>query len=471
MLLAKYRPNPYFSLMADTIPTLLFRDGLLWLDGKLDADLIERYFKRHPLGQYVAPAYRYHAIMQECTTRRLSIRDLAGKFPTVPPFSHHEELDPFDFQRDAIQAWENAGRRGMVVLPTGAGKSFMTRLLVTRLAVRDAACSTLIIVPTRALLYQWHAQLQAAFRLRIGIVGDDLYDLQPITVTTYASARIQMPRLGNRWKLIVFDEVHRKIAGSSSASAARFALAPYRLGLTATPVERELPLLAELVGPVAFRRTTHELIEREVLSVYRTAALRLSPTPEEVARYFDIRKPMDDLWRMARREHRVRGSDWFVIARKHHPDAAALALRAVQHAHRYWASIPSRMNRLERILTEHPRDRILIFTESRAAAYDVSRRFLIPAVTADIDGDEREVYLRAFAGGQCRALVTARALEEGIDLPEANVAVILAGRKKRNVDTIAYIQRRGRILRKRAGKEAVVFEVSWSLPIHKREAT
>ncbi|RPH38272.1 DEAD/DEAH box helicase [bacterium] len=450
--------------MASTVTTLSFRDGFLWLDGGLDPAITSRHFKRHPLGRYAAPAHHYGTIMRECASQGIAIRDLAGEFATVPPFRHHEELDPFDFQRDAIKAWENAGRRGMIILPTGAGKSFMTRLLVARLAVRDAACSTLIVVPTRALLYQWHAQLQAAFHLRIGIVGDDLYDLQPITVTTYASARIQMPRFGNRWKLMVFDEVHRKLAGSSSANTARFAVAPYRLGLTATPIERELPLLTELVGPIVFERTTHELIERDVLSVYRTAAVRLSPTHGEVARYFDIRKPMDELWHLARGQHWVRGRDWFVIAKKHHPDAAALALRAVQQAHRYWASIPSRMDRLERILAQHPNDRILIFTESRASAYDVSRRFLIPSVTADIDGDEREIYLRAFASGQCRALVTARALEEGIDLPEANVAVILAGRKKRNVDTIAYIQRRGRILRKRAGKEATVYEVAWSLP-------
>jgi superfamily II DNA or RNA helicase len=450
--------------MAGTIPTISFRDGLLWLDGTLDAGITGKYFKRHPLGHNVAPAYRYAPILRDCSSFGISFRDHAGQFPTVPAFSHREELDPFDFQRDAITAWEKAGRRGIIVLPTGAGKSFMTRLLVARLAVRDSACSSLIVVPTRALLYQWHAQLQAAFHVRIGVVGDDLYDPQPITVTTYASARIHMRRFGNQWKLVVFDEVHRKLAGSVSANAARLALAPFRLGLTATPVERELPLLEDLVGPVVFERTTHELIERDILSVYRTAAVRLSPSPDEVARYFDIRRPMDELWHRAKREHQVRGPEWFVIAKKHHPDAAALALRAVQQAHRYWASIPSRMDRLERILTEHPRDRILIFTESRAAAYDVSRRFLIPAITADIDGDEREVYLRAFAAGQCKALVTARALEEGIDLPEANVAVILAGRKKRNVDTVAYIQRRGRILRKHAGKEALVYEVAWSLP-------
>jgi superfamily II DNA or RNA helicase len=453
--------------MTGTVPTLSFRDGLLWLEGALDAGTMARHFKLHPLGRHVAPAYRYSAILQECDSRKIPLHDLAGDFPAVPPFQHREELDPFDFQRDAITAWENADRRGIIVLPTGAGKSFMTRLLVAQLAVRDTACSALIVVPTRVLLYQWHAQLQSAFRLRIGLIGDDLFDLQPVTVTTYVSARMQMPRLGNRWKLIIFDEVHRKMAGSASSNVPRFALAPYRLGLTATPVTRELPLLADLVGPVIFRKTTQELIERDILSVYRNAAVRLTPTADEIARYFEIRKPMDDLWHLARGEHRVRGPDWFVIAKAHHPDAAALALRAVQQAHRYWASIPSRMDRLERILTDHPRDRILIFTESRAAAYHVSRRFFIPAITADIDGDERSEYLRAFASGRCRALVTARALEEGIDLPEANIAVILAGRKTRNADTIAYIQRRGRILRKRAGKEAIVYEVAWALPRQK----
>jgi superfamily II DNA or RNA helicase len=456
--------------MTGTLPTLSFRDGLLWLKGTLDAEIVAQHFKRHPLGYDVAPAHRYAAILQECVARNIPLEDRAGAFPTVPPFTHREELDPFDFQRDAITAWEEAGRRGIIVLPTGAGKSFMSRLLVAQLAVRDSACSTLIIVPTRALLYQWHAQLQSAFHLRIGTVGDDLYDIQPVTVTTYASARTQMPRFGNQWKLIIFDEVHRKLAGTASSNTARFTLAPYRLGLTATPLARELPVLADLVGPVVFTRTTQELIERDLLSVYRNVAIRLIPTPEEVARYFTIRKPMDDLWHLSRSEHRVHGPEWFVTARKYHPDAAALALRAVQQAHRYWASIPSRMDRLERILSDHPRDRILIFTESRATAYDVSRRFFVPAITADIDGDERAVYLRAFASGRCRALVTARALEEGIDLPEANIAVILAGRKRRKLDTIAYIQRRGRILRKRAGKEAIVYEVAWALPRQKGEA-
>jgi superfamily II DNA or RNA helicase len=120
--------------------------------------------------------------------------------------------------------------------------------------------------------------------------------------------------------------------------------------------------------------------------------------------------------------------------------------------------------RLRDILHRHRDDRILIFAESRASAYEISSQFLIPPITADIGGDEREVYLAAFAEGTCRVLVTARALEEGVDLPSANIAVILAGKKTRRAETIQYIQRRGRVLRKRAGKHAVVYEISWSIP-------
>jgi len=439
-----------------------FRDGLLWI-AAVPGPLSE-FFRPHPSGSFVAPAYLYRRIVDRAAASGVPFQDHASEFSEVNLDRFSEDLDPFDFQSDAIKAWEAAGRRGTVVLPTGAGKSYMTRLLIAALGMQDASCSTLVVVPTRLLMYQWHIQLQRAFGQRIGLVGDDILDVQPVTVTTYTSARMQMSWFGNRWKLMVFDELHRKLSTGPSGNAARFAIAPFRLGLTATPVEKEQAFLSNLVGPVVYRRTTEEMIERDVLSVFRRVIVQCRPTEEEVRSYFEHRRPMDDLWHVAKDGHRVRGSDWFLHERGLRPDAAALAVRSVLRAHRYWESIPSRLLRLREILQKHVRDRILVFVDSRATAYEISRRFLIPAITADIGGDEREVYLRAFSEGRCRALVTARALEEGIDLPQANVAVILAGRRKRKEETIQYVQRRGRILRKCAGKEATVYEISWSIP-------
>lgn len=443
---------------------LTFRQGLICVHADVVPVPLSRFFRRLPTGVFVAPAHCYREILRQAESSGIRLIDNASKFAELRLDHPDESLDPFDFQIEAIRAWERAGRCGIVALPTGAGKSYMTRLLIAMLGVRDAFCSTLIIVPTRILLYQWHAQLQRAFNQPIGIVGDDILDLRPITVTTYASARIHMSWFGDRWKLIVFDEVHRKLSGGPSGNSARFSLAPFRLGLTATPLDSERTVLDELVGPVIYSRTTEEMIERDVLSVYRRVNVRCNASDEEARAYFELRKPMEVLWYEARGAHRIQGNDWFVRERHLRPDAAALALRSVLRAHRYWSSIPSRLDRLREILRRHVHDRILIFADSRALAYEVSRQFLIPPITADIGPDERQHYLNAFADGKCSVLVTARALEEGVDLPNANVAVILAGRKSRKEDTIQYIQRRGRVLRKRAGKQAVVYEISWSIP-------
>lgn len=443
---------------------LKFREGFLSADGPYLPPPLATYFRRLPTGSFIAPAHQYSLIVQKAKADHIPVVDGAVSFVEFNPEAHSEQLDPFDFQVEGIQAWENAGRRGTIVLPTGAGKSYLTRLLIATLGMKDTRCSTLVIVPTRVLMYQWHAQLQRAFRQAIGLVGDDLMDLHPITVTTYASARTHMAWFGNRWKLLVFDELHRKLSDGPSGNAARFSVAPYRLGLTATPIQKEQGLLDELVGPVVYSRSTEEMIDREVLSVYRTHTVHCRPTPNEVSMYFDIRKPMDTLWHDAKEAHRIQGNDWFIHERRLRPDAAALAIRSVLRADRYWGSIPSRILRLRDILSKHAHDRVLIFAESRATAYEISRSLLIPPITADIGGDERDAYLAAFNEGKCRALVTARALEEGVDLPNANVAVILAGRRHRQRDTIQYIQRRGRVLRRREGKEAVVYEVSWSLP-------
>ncbi len=445
--------------------SITFYEGMLRLHGETPQHLAETYFRTMQDGTVsVAPGYRYRDVIEYFHHKAIPLEDKAGRFFSLSEFTYREKFDPFDFQQEAVKAWERANRRGLIVLPTGAGKSLTTRLLIASLAVSDAQSSVLIVVPTRSLLYQWYSQLKQTFGVSIGLIGDDMFDLQPVTVTTYASARIHMQAIGNRWKLVVFDEVHGKLSGDRSSMAAKFCIAPYRLGLTATPSSETELVLGDLIGDIVYLKSTDELIERDVLSVFQTKRVQLKATGEEVAEFNRIREPVQYLWEKAKGSGRVRDNAWLVRERRLNPDEAALAQRAMLRAVRYWQTVPSRLQRLEEILQQHRNDRILIFTESRQNAYEISRRFLIPAVTADIDSDEREVYLRAFAEGKCRALVTSRALEEGIDLPDANVAVLLAGRKKRSKETIRYIQRRGRVLRKRAGKKATVYEIAWAQP-------
>src|SRR4029079_5273429 len=121
--------------------------------------------------------------------------------------------------------------------------------------IDDKRRSTLIVTPTLDLVRQWYDILGATFGGPIGLVGGGEHDVQPITVTTYDSAYLHMDHLGARFGLIVFDECHH-LPGASYALAARLSLAPFRLGLTATP-EREDGRegdLEKLIGPIVSRK-------------------------------------------------------------------------------------------------------------------------------------------------------------------------------------------------------------------------
>jgi superfamily II DNA or RNA helicase len=114
-----------------------------------------------------------------------------------------------------------------------------------------------------------------------------------------------------------------------------------------------------------------------------------------------------------------------------------------------------KMDAVQRLLFAHRRDRTIIFTEDNATVYALSRRFLLPAITHQSKVKERSSILKAFNDGSLRAVVTSKVLNEGVNVPEANVAIVLSG----SASVREHVQRLGRILRKREGKHAVLYEL------------
>ena len=104
--------------------------------------------------------------------------------------------------------------RGVVVLPTGTGKTHLANL-----AINQAGRPSLVVTPTIDLLNQWFDELSLAFGVDVGILGGGYYDVKPLTVTTYDSAYQNVERLGNKFGLIVFDECHHLPSPTVSASA------------------------------------------------------------------------------------------------------------------------------------------------------------------------------------------------------------------------------------------------------------
>ncbi|MGV3722770.1 MAG: helicase-related protein, partial [Actinomycetota bacterium] len=106
------------------------------------------------------------------------------------------------------------------------------------------------------------------------------------------------------------------------------------------------------------------------------------------------------------------------------------------------------------LLRRHREDRVLVFCEYTSVVDSLSRKLMLPSVTYRTPASERRLTLQRFRSGDYTKLVTGRVLNEGVDVPDANVAIIVSG----SATPREQIQRLGRVLRPKE-EEAVLYEI------------
>jgi len=440
---------PAAGAEAPTPLTLSFHGGTLRVEapaGEIDPAALPgscKWDERERV--YRLPAIDYAELILRLRARGVPFTDHARRYEalSLTPLAKHE---PFPYQRDALEAWARRRHRGVVVLPTGAGKTY-----VATLAIADRQRSTLVVVPTLDLLNQWYDVLSAALGVPVGLVGGGYHEALDLTVTTYDSAHLHMDRLGNRFGLVIFDECHH-LPSPSYALAARMCLAPFRLGLTATPERTDGRGYDDLIGPILYRKDITEL-SGEYLAAYEVIRLEVPLSADERAAYDAARSVYIGFLRA----HRIRMPDgWgqFVMLSSQ-SDAGRRAFEGYRRQRTLALCAPGKLDVLARLLHAHRLDRTIVFTEDNATVYEISRRFLLPAITHQTKVKERSAILEKFNQGSLTAVVTSKVLNEGVNVPEANVAIVLSG----SGSVREHVQRLGRILRRREGKTAVLYEL------------
>jgi superfamily II DNA or RNA helicase len=260
---------------------------------------------------------------------------------------------------------------------------------------------------------------------------------------------------GHRFGLLIFDEVHH-LPSPSFQLAARLSLAPYRLGLTATPERSDGAdtSIDELVGPIVYRRDIVEMTG-QFLANYATTRLAVQLSPEEREQYEQERRVYLDFTR--RHGIKFNGPNGWnkFIQRAASSRDGRRALDAYRRQKTLAVAASAKLRTLGDLLTRHANDRCLIFTLDNLTVYAISRQFLIPAITHQTKVKERSEILARFSQGSYGAVVTSRVLNEGVDVPDANVAIVMSG----TGSVREHVQRLGRILRPRDGKSAILYEL------------
>ncbi|MFB6141121.1 MAG: DEAD/DEAH box helicase [Halosimplex sp.] len=296
------------------------------------------------------------------------------------------ELRPY--QHDWVQRFVET-KSGVLAGPPGSGKTVATMGILERVGGE-----TLILVPSRELVRQWRDELLAHTTLEESQIGEyhgGTKDVRPVTIATYQTAGMDRHRHlfdSREWGLIVYDEVQHVPSDVYRRSADL--QTRHRLGLSASPV-REDDLQEEiftLVGPPI--GTDWDALFDEGFVAEPRVEIRYVPWTDD--------------------DHR----NEYVGSEGHERRQIA-------------ASNPAKIEETRRILTRHPEQKALVFVDYLDQGRELSAALDAPFVSGDTPHHERERLFQQFRDGSLDTLVVSRVGDEGIDLPDASLAVVASG--------------------------------------------
>ena len=334
----------------------------------------------------------------------------------------------YKFQAQALNAWLDAGCRGVIVVPTGGGKTYIGLVALAYLSV-----PALICVTTIELARQWIQKIKEHLGIEdVGLLGGGKHDIKDITVAIYNSAVKHIDKLKDRFDLFIADESHHIPAKVFKEIAFRLK-ARKRLALSATPyrLDRNEALLFFTMGGIVYKAKYEEMVRLNLASPLKYYRVYVRLSPEESMLYSQANG----------------------LPNSNPAKVQKLMKIAFNAKEKYEV--------LKKIIQKLSEDKILVFcqyVEQAKKAYKVIRdvaKGQVVLLTGSTKSGLRKRYFEQFKEGKKRIIVTTTVLDEGIDVPDAETAIIMSGSGTER----QMIQRIGRVIRYRPNKVAKVIEI------------
>lgn len=401
------------------------------------------------------------------------------------------EIEPYPWQESALEAWEGAGRKGIVKVVTGAGKTVLALMCLSRLLEEDQAVRASIVVPTRVLLDQWYEELVGTLGLPEGWVGrrsgefhDDFSGHVRVMIYVINSARSTLgePLSSERLRadhFLIVDECHR--AGSEDNSSIFKVPRRYTLGLSATPErpedELEAPgaegeavpsVIGEALGPIIYELTFEEALKEGIIPPFELVHCAIDLTARERKTYDKLSRELTDVRKKLQASPQFQGGASGStrhfgliksLARKDRSEVGKLAARyeaLVSQRKELLYRAENRGHCFEDILRREREQevRIMAFHER---IEEVDRLFTalvrseVPVVLdhTGLTQTQRERSLALYLRGAAPVLLSVKALIEGVNAPATDVGVIIAASSSPRQK----VQSLGRVMRRYPGKE------------------
>lgn len=362
------------------------------------------------------------------------------------------------WQIEALARWRENGDRGVAAVVTGGGKTIFAYACMLDVLRRMRDVRFVILVPTVALQDQWAVGLVDDLAVpldELALFGGDRKPPKPrhVNLMVINTGRIQAPRIAEVGPtILIVDECHRIASPVNAQAMGGTHVAT--LGLSATPERDFDDLFSEVVepalGPIIFRYDYNRARADGVISPFELANVAVDLDDDEQRRYDKLTRQVSVMYR-----RHQKGED--VEDRLH---------RLLRDRARVSISARARLPAAVRLVERHRRERAIVFHEQIDAANILTqtlanRNHRVAAYHSGLGPALRQDNLRMFKRGEVDVLVTCRALDEGINVPDASVAVLVAS----TASTRQRIQRLGRVLRPARGKDrAIIYTLYASEP-------
>ncbi|MBW4491806.1 MAG: DNA phosphorothioation system restriction enzyme [Oscillatoria princeps RMCB-10] len=384
------------------------------------------------------------------------------------------------YQKQAVNSWFANKGRGTLKMATGSGKTITALALVTELYQKIGLQALLVVCPFRHLVMQWARECDK-FGLQPILafenvhswqrqLSSQLYSVragsQPFLTVITTNATLIKDGLQSQLKyfpdktLIVGDEAHNLGAPRLEESLPR--KIGLRLALSATPEryfdERGTEVLFDYFGPVLQPELT------------LGDAIRLGALVRYV--YYPILVPLTESESLVYGRLTTR-IGWALKKNEKADFEECLKALLIKRA-RLIGAAANKLNALQQLMVSRLKTGHTLFycgdgSVEGAVSKESSRQlaetarilgaelgYRVNTYTAETPLTEREVLRRQFESGELQGLVAIRCLDEGVDIPAIQTAVILAS----SSNPRQFIQRRGRILRPHPSKQrATLFDM------------
>lgn len=371
----------------------------------------------------------------------------------------------YAWQKEALARWKAENCRGVVEAVTGAGKTVVG--ISAAIEHLEQGGFVLMVVPSLELLRQWETKLRDYLpNIRIGIFGGGsqvtFRDHEVIVATVNAARRYELSPPKGRKGLLIADECHRY--GSECNKDALDERFERRLGLSATYRRNDngnADWLEPYFGETCFTLDYKRAIKDGVISQFSVALIGVSFTDAERIEYdeyseklYRLKRKLLERFDLTEEPFGEFMKEVSLLAYGGYEEATGIArsyLSAFEKRRALLAESPAKIKGLLKLVGAISRaNRTLVFTQTVASSEQVAEILRqcgieAQAVHSKMKMDERRRILSEFGTGKLKAICAPQVLDEGIDVPEADLAIIVAASKTRR----QMIQRMGRVLRRK----------------------